>query len=158
MAHVSKLRIKRGKYGRSKVKAFLCLLQYPELVANPTTHLVIPRHTPILTTRQLVIASGISYHSLARALPRWVNFGYVVRREISFAGKFEYQLFDSGGTWLRLAYRNLPNYNLFVAELIAWQDYIPDDVVSDLIAMPFTQFVPTLDTMIRDFRNNGKRA
>ena len=136
----SRLQTKRGRYGSSKAKAFAVLRQYQWLPA-----------------RQLCISTGIGYHSLGRALPRWVGFEYVTRQPILIGGDFEYHLEPKGKKWLSLAAMYLPNYWRFMAELKAWQDDLPDDTGDNLITSPFNEFVSTLDKMIKEFQKNNEK-
>lgn len=137
----SKLEVKQGRYGSSKVKIFTILSSYTWL-----------------NTRQLCLASGITYHSLARTLSRWVNFGYIKKRPIEIHGHYEYALLPKGKTWLSLASRYLPNYQVFIRQLNAWQAIMTDDVIEDFMIMPFNDFVASLNERIIDLKNNGKRA
>ncbi len=148
----SKLLDKQGRYGASKCKGFIVLASYPQLIVPTSSSLVIPRHNPIIPSRELCIVCGIPYRSLARALPRWIGFGYVGRRATASPGNFEYQLTNKAKSWLRLSELYLPNHQLFVNELLAWQYSVPSDVIADMLAMPFLKFVHRLDVMIRDFK------
>lgn len=136
----SKLEVKHGRYGKSKVKAFTVMSDgrwYP--------------------SKQLCILTGISYPSLGSALPRWDNFDYVDRQPILFGGRYEYQLTAKGKSWLRLAARFLPNYKVFIAELKAWQANMADAEVDELLSVPFNQFIASLDCMIREFKKNNRK-
>ena len=137
----SKLEVKQGKYGRSKVKCFTILSDgrwYP--------------------SKQLCVICGISYASLGSALPRWDNFDYVTRQPILFGGRYEYHLTAKGKSWLRLATRYLPNYRLFMAELKAWQRNLADAEVAELLSVPFKEFIDALDGLIKEFQKNNGRG
>jgi len=134
--YVSKLTTKRGKYGRSKTKAFTVLASFEKDIW--------------VTARVLCIYSGIGYRSLATALPRWYGFEYVDRRVALHIGNgdFEYKLLSRGKTWLRVAERNLPNFQLFISELEAWQSTLDEKFVLRLMGLGFLPFVAALDTAI----------
>ena len=137
----SRLLVKRGRYGSSKAKAFEVMsdgMWYP--------------------SRHLCLITGITYHSLGRTLPRWIRFGYVTREPITFCGDYEYHLELKGKRWLRLAKRYLPNCQLFLNELKAWQESLPDNTVDDLITAPFNEFVTTLNKMIAEFKKNNNKG
>jgi len=137
----SKLLTKQGKYGRSKAKCFTVMSDgrwYP--------------------SKQLCILTGISYPSLGSALPRWDNFGYVTRQPILLGGRYQYQLTVKAKRWLNLAARYLPNYQLFIAELKAWQANIADSEVDELLSMPFKDYIGALDELIKEFIKKGKNT
>lgn len=139
MAIESKLQIKKGKYGSSKVRAFTCL-----------TH-------GSWTSRQLCVLSGITYPSLGRALPRWVRFGYCIRQRIDAygAGDYVYQIEAKGRKWLQLAARYLPNYPLFMQQLNQWQEYISTGIEQELLSLPFSRFITELDKKIKEFQKQA---
>ncbi|MFC1952453.1 hypothetical protein ACFLV8_02270 [Chloroflexota bacterium] len=132
----SKLQIKRGRYGSSKVKAFSVL------------------NKGVLTARQLCVLTGIGYYSLARALPRWTRFEYVARDPILYGGFYEYALTAKARMWLRLAAQYLPNYALFVQELNTWQDNLAEPTINLLMRMRFNDFTQELDFMVKEFQEN----
>lgn len=127
---MGKLLIKRGKYGRSKVKAFTVLSQDPG---------------QWLSSRELCLWSGIGYRSLARALPKWYTWEYVSRRPCTTygLGDYEYKLQARGREWLAIARAELPNYGRFISELMAWQAHIRPKW-TEFMAMPFHKFVDSL--------------
>lgn len=131
---VSKLTTKRGKYGKSKVKAFFVLLAQGGW----------------LSSRSLCLYTGIKYRSLARALPRWYGFAYVNRQPclIMGQGDYEYILLSRGRDWLRLAEARLPNYKLFISELKAWQATLDSKTIQRYLSMGFLPFVSGLDDAI----------
>ncbi len=131
----SKLEEKQGRYGKSKVKAFTVLSDGRWYSA-----------------KQLCIMTGIAYPSLGSALPRWDNFDYVTRQPILLGGRYQYQLTAKAKRWLNLAARYLPNYQLFIAELKAWQANIADSEVDDMLSMPFKEFIASLDGLIKEFQ------
>ena len=102
---ITKLSTKRGRYGSSKLKAFTVLAGIPE--------------KQYLSVRQLCLMSGIDYHSLARALPKWVRWEYVARYPTTSIGEgdFMYRILAKGRSWLKLALAQLPNAHIFIAEL-----------------------------------------
>ena len=128
--YVSKLTQKRGKYGKSKVKAFFSLEE-----ANGRW----------ITARELCLLTGIGYRSLGTALPRWVGFGYVVRQpHLAFGqGDYEYKLLTKGKTWLKLAAGNLPNFPAFRQEQKAWQELV-ESSFTHLLSLGFVYFVEEL--------------
>lgn len=136
----SKLEVKRGKYGCSKVKGFAVLGSHGSGLWMPA--------------RQLCVYTGIGYYSLARTLPRWVRFGYVIRRPILFGGDYEYHLEAKGRAWLRLAVQYLPNYLLFMDDLRKWQSRLTDEGISDLLRLGFVPFTSKLEDMIHDTENS----
>src|ERR1035437_7294755 len=108
----STLATKRGAYGRSKFKAF-----------------TIFEHNlgDWLSTRFLCVSTGIPYHSLARHLPRWWDFEYVIRQPYIGIGDYGYQATEKSYGWLALAKTELPNAALFASELSDWQKAIRSD-------------------------------
>lgn len=136
----SRLSIKRGRYGASKAKAF-------EVMSDGKWY----------PSRQLVIASGVTYYSLAWALPRWVRFGYCTRMPIAFNGNYQYHLEPKAKQWLRLAKHYLPNCQLFLNELKAWQAQLSEDMVNHLITAPFVEFVTTLVGLIKEVQKNNAK-
>lgn len=139
---ISRLRTKRGAYGRSKVKAFTIL-------RNNQGHW--------LSTRYLCVATGIPYHSLARHLPRWWDFGYVTRQPCVGLGDYEYHATEKAYTWLKLARTELPNANLFLRELSEWRKVIEPDF-DKLLAMPFTKFIQAYAEAIKAFKRSQAKA
>jgi len=108
-------------------------------------------------SKQLCILTGITYPSLGSALPRWERFDYVTRQPILFGGKYQYQLLPKAKSWLRLAKLYLPNYKVFMGELAAWQRNLADAEVDELLSVPFSEFIASLDGLIKEFqKNNGK--
>ena len=138
----SRLRTKRGAYGRSKVKAFTILQSNNEYW---------------LSTRYLCVATGIPYHSLARHLPRWWDFGYVTRRPCVGMGDYEYRATEKAYTWLKLARTELPNANLFLSELSEWHKAIQPDA-DKLLSLPFTKFLPAYAKAIKAFKRSQAKA
>jgi hypothetical protein len=138
----SRLRTKRGAYGRSKVKAFTILQN---------------NHGHWLSTRYLCVSTGIPYHSLARHLPRWWDFGYVTRQPCVSLGDYEYHATDKAYSWLALARTELPNAKLFLSELSEWHKAIEPDF-DKLLAMPFTKFLPAYDKAINAFKRSQAKA
>ena len=138
----SKLRIKRGAYGRSKVKAFTIFQN---------------NHNDWLSTRYLCVATGIPYHSLARHLPRWWDFGYVTRQPCVGVGDYEYHATEKAYTWLALARTELPNAKLFLSELSEWHEAIEPDF-DKLLALPFTKFIPAYAKAIKAFKRSQAKA
>ena len=134
--YISKLTTKRGRYGRSKTKAFTVLASLGKDIW--------------VTTRILCIYSGIGYRSLATALPRWYDFEYVDRRVALHTGNgdYEYKLLPRGRSWLRVAERNLPNFRTFIAELEAWQSTLDQKRVLWLMSLGFLLFVAAFDAAI----------
>jgi len=105
------------------------------------------------TSRELCIATGITYHSLGRALPRWVGFEYLTRQPIEYGGSYAYRLEPKARKWLSLAQRFLPNYKLFIDELKHWQQQLNDNTINLLLSVEFKPFVATLNDMVREFKN-----
>ena len=141
-ARNSKLRTKRGAYGRSKVKAFTVLQN---------------NHGQWLSTRFLCVSTGIPYHSLARHLPRWWDFGYITRQPYVGLGDYEYHVLEKAYTWLALARTELPNAKLFLSELSEWQEAIQPDF-DKMMALPFTKFIPAYAKAIKTFRRGLVKA
>ncbi|MFC2033229.1 hypothetical protein ACFLUB_01730 [Chloroflexota bacterium] len=139
---VSKLRAKRGRYGRSKVKVFSVFR------SNPGEW---------LSTRFLCVCTGIPYHSLGRHLPRWHDFGYVVRQPCTGLGDYEYAARDKAYDWLSLSSQNLPNHKAFISELVAWQTAIKAEF-DKLLVMPFTKFLPAYAKAIKAFERSQIKA
>ncbi len=138
----SKLKVKRGRYGRSKVKCFSVFR------SNPGEW---------LSTRYLCLSTGIPYHSLGRHLPRWHDFGYVTRQPCVSLGDYEYTARDKAYDWLSLSSQNLPNHKAFISELVAWQTAIKADF-DKLLVMPFTKFLPAYAKAIKAFERSQTKA
>ena len=95
---VRSLKDRKGKYGMAKYKAFASL-----------------EHREWVTSRELILLSGLQYHSISRLLSRWTMWEYV-ERQLSYkfgAGTYKYQLTDRGRGWLKVARRDLPMANQF---------------------------------------------
>ena len=110
---VRSLKDRQGKYGMAKYKGFASL-----------------EHRDWVTSRELILLSGLQYHSISRLLPRWVMWEYVERR-LSYkfgAGTYEYRITDRGRGWLEAARRDLPMAGQFEDELRAWQKHIKADI------------------------------
>jgi hypothetical protein len=138
----SKLRIKRGAYGRSKAKAFTIFQN---------------NHGHWLSTRFLCVSTGIPYHSLARHLPRWWDFGYITRQPCVGLGDYEYHALEKAYTWLALAKTELPNAKLFLSELSEWQKAIQTDF-DKMMTLPFTKFIPAYEKAIKVFKRSQTKA
>ena len=132
----SKLRTKRGAYGRSKLKAFIVFQS---------------NHGRWLTARFLCVSTGIPYHSLARHLPRWRDFGYVIRQPCVGLGDYEYHATEKAYTWLALARTELPNAKLFLSELSEWQKAIQPDF-DKLLVIPLPSFYQHTLRLLRHLR------
>lgn len=134
---MSGLAVKRGKYGRSKVKAFYVFTQYSQRW---------------LSARQLCLLAGVPYRSLGRHLSRWLEFGYVERRynltQPQGGGTYEYRALDKALTWLSLAEAELPGYNTFINALIDWQTSLKP-YYNSFVSLGFVEFVKALDNSIR---------
>jgi len=143
----SKLSSKRGRYGSSKVKAFTVLARIPE------------KH--YLSVRQLCLLTGIDYYSLARALPKWVKWGYVTRYPTVSIGEgdYMYRLLSKGRSWLSLALEYLPNANKFIEELEFWQREIINQArFEEYRTLPFNEFVARLHELVRVSSFDGRRS
>ncbi|MFC1869861.1 hypothetical protein ACFLYE_01155 [Chloroflexota bacterium] len=138
----SRLRTKRGAYGRSKLKAFT-------IFQNNQGHW--------LSTRFLCVSTGIPYHSLARHLPRWWDFGYVIRQPCGGLGDYEYHATEKAHTWLALAKDELPNARPFLSELSEWQKAIQPDF-DKLMTLPFTKFIPAYAKVNKAFKKSQAKA
>jgi len=106
---VRSLKDRTGLYGKAKYRAFASL-EGREWVSS----------------RELVLLSGLKYHSISRLLPRWLMWEYV-DRQLSYrfgVGTYEYRLTARGRGWLEAARRDLPMASQFEAELRVWQKYI----------------------------------
>jgi hypothetical protein len=110
-----------------------------------------------LSTRFLCVSTGIPYHSLARHLPRWLDFGYVIRQPCVGLGDYEYRAANKAHTWLSLAETHLPNAQLFKSELLEWQKAVQSDF-NKMMALPFTRFIPAYEKAIRSFHRNQAKA
>jgi len=133
----SKLLVKRGAYGKSKTKAFA-------VMSNGAWH----------SSKELCCLTAISYPSLGRTLCRWIRYGYLTREPIEYGGKYIYCITPVGRKWLSLAKRYLPNYQQFIDELEAWQSFITEDAIDELMNCPFKEFLASLDNKINEFRRN----
>ncbi len=126
---VRSLKDRRGKYGMAKYKAFASL-----------------EHRDWVTSRELILLSGLRYHSISRLLSRWVIWEYVDRR-LSYkfgVGTYEYRLTDRGRGWLGAAKRDLSMASQFEVELRAWQRYIKPEIPK-LMQGKFKDVVRTLN-------------
>ncbi len=135
---ITKLSIKRGRYGASKLKAFSVLVEIPA------------KH--YLSVRQLCLMSGIGYYSLARALPKWVRWEYVARYPTTSIGEgdYMYQLLAKGRSWLKLALAQLPNAHIFTKELETWQSEIMYPVrFEEYRTLPFNDFILRLHELVK---------
>jgi hypothetical protein len=135
---ISRLASKRGRYGRSKLRAFTVLARVP------------PKH--YLSVRQLCLLSGIDYYSLARALPRWVVWEYVARYPTTAIGEgdFMYQLLVKGKSWLKLALVQLPNARIFTKELETWQTVVMHPTrFEEYRTLPFNDFILRLHELVK---------
>ncbi len=122
------LKDRQGKYGMAKYKAFASL-----------------EHRNWVTSRELILLSGLRYHSISRLLSRWVIWEYVDRR-LSYkfgVGTYEYRLIDRGRGWLEAARRDLPMASQFEAELRAWQKHIKPKIPG-LMAGKFKEVLAVL--------------
>ncbi|MFC1906925.1 hypothetical protein ACFLW8_02415 [Chloroflexota bacterium] len=139
--YTSKLATKRGKYGRSRTKAFTVLASNDKDIW--------------VTARVLCIYSGIGYRSLATALPRWYDFEYVDRRVALYTGNgdYEYKLLSRGTSWLKVAERNLPNFRTFISELEDWQSTLDEKSVLWFMSLGFLPFIAALDEAIAKAAN-----
>ena len=138
----SKLRTKRGAYGRSKVKAFTIFQG---------------NHGHWLSARFLCVSTGIPYHSLARHLPRWWDFGYVTRQPCVWQGDYEYHATEKACTWLAIARTELPNAKQFLSELSEWQKTIQPDF-DKMMTLPFTKFITAYAKAIKAFKRSQAKA
>lgn len=133
----SSLSKRRGDYGKRKYKVFTLLWS----IANTQGR------DGYLSTKELVIYSGIPYRSLTRCLPDWVEWGYVEKRPVTGGvkriGDFEYKILDHGISWLTLARDKLRNKNKFQTELKAQYTFGSRNF-EVLIGMSFNQLVHTL--------------
>lgn len=130
---VRSLKERSGKYGMAKYKAFASL-----------------EHRDWVTSRELILLSGLRYHSISRLLPRWVNYDYL-ERQLSYkfgVGTYEYRLKSRGRGWLEAARRDLPMATRFEAELRVWQRHIKPKIPG-LMAGKFKDVLAVL-------KNNGK--
>lgn len=118
---VSKLSVKRGRYGSAKLKCFTVL-------ANED----------FMSIRELSILSGVRYSSIPCA--RWIRYEYVERREAVIGG-YEYRLLAKGRRWLKLAREYLPNYSLFMGQLQEHRAKLSDKGVEKLLAVTWQEFV-----------------
>ena len=122
------LKDRHGKYGMAKYKAFASL-----------------EHQGWVTSRELILLSGLQYHSISRLLSRWVMWEYV-ERQLSYkfgAGTYEYRLTDRGRGWLEAARRDLPMANQFEDELRAWQKNVKPKL-TELMAGKFKDVLAIL--------------
>ena len=126
---VRSLKDRWGKYGMAKYKAFASL-----------------ERRDWVTSRELILLSGLRYHSISRLLSRWVIWEYV-DRHLSYkfgVGTYEYRLTDRGRGWLEAARRDLPMASQFEVELRAWQRYIKPEIPK-LMQGKFKDVVRTLN-------------
>lgn len=103
---VRSLRERTGIYGKAKLRAFAVL-----------------ENRDWMTSRELILLSGLPYHSISKLLSKWVGFGYL-ERHLSYkfgTGDYEYRLLSRGRDWLEVARRDLPAAKRFEAELRQWQ-------------------------------------
>jgi len=110
---VRSLKERIGKYGMAKYRAFASL-----------------EHRDWVTSRELLLLSGLRYHSISRLLCRWVNYDYL-ERQLTYkfgVGTYEYRLKSRGRGWLEAARRDLPMASQFDADLRAWQQYIKPEI------------------------------
>ena len=126
---------RRGCYGRSKFRVFIVLEQLGPKYGRDG----------YLSTRELVILSGLPYRSLTRLLINWVRYEYISRRVCSVwsRGDFEYKLEKHGEAWLKCAGERLYNKDMFFNALKEWVNFIlPHKDM--LLRMPFNSMVEYL--------------
>lgn len=126
---VRSLKERTGKYGMAKYKTFASL-----------------ERREWVTSRELMLLSGLRYHSISKLLPRWVNYDYL-ERQLSYkfgVGTYEYRLKSRGHGWLEAARRDLPMAGQFDADLRAWQRYIKPEIPK-LMAGKFKTMVKVLE-------------
>ena len=106
---VRSLKDRRGKYGYAKLRAFSSL-----------------EGREWIPSRELLLLSGLHYHSLSRLLLRWLSWGYVARQPTyKFGiGSYEYKLLARGEGWLEAARCDLPAAGQFGNDLQDWWQYI----------------------------------
>lgn len=141
MSHKSSLSKRTGNYGKRKYLAFRILSSVAEIRGRDG----------YLSTKELAIYSGVPYRSLTRALPKWVEWGYVERRQVQFhnkrrLGEFEYRLLIHGKSWLDLADKKLHTRHKFYDELRRWYLFGVFNK-SLLVACPFNKLVDILDVV-----------
>ena len=136
---VSSLAFRSGVYGRSKFMAFRLL---DENRGRP------------LTQRQIAFFACVSYPTLSR-LPLWWYWQYVGRYHVpvGVAGDstYRYKLLSKGRRWLHLAIAYLPAAPRFEAELAFWHKETAS-LRDEFMVMNVAEFVPRLDSLIREFR------
>ena len=135
---ITKLTTKRGRYAVRKFKAFSILAELPAGY--------------YCSVRELCLASGLTYYSLARALPNWVLWDYVTRYPMTECGQgdYMYRLLPHGRSWFRLAMVQLPNANLFRRELEIWRNQVMDKAMYEsLLTLPFNDFVTQLHELVK---------
>ncbi|MBI4188191.1 MAG: hypothetical protein HY529_03180 [Chloroflexi bacterium] len=136
----SSLSKRRGKYGRSKFRAFLVLSQLSIKYGREGW----------LGTRELAVLSGLPYRSLTRLLPKWVRYEYVERQACSVKGRgeFEYKLLPHGSAWVRVASKRLYNRHKFHDELKLWLNEVALPHYKLLLSMPFNAMVTYLNILL----------
>jgi hypothetical protein len=139
---VTKLSIKRGRYGASKVKAFNVLKDLPA--------------DQYLSVRQLCLWTGIDYFSIARALSNWTRWEYVARYPTTSIGEgdYSYRLLARGRSWLQLALSQLPNAPIFIEELSYWQREVIADKFARMRGLKFKNFVSELHALVQANRSS----
>lgn len=127
---VRSLRERRGKYGLAKYRAF-------SVLANRDW----------VTSRELLLLSGLKYHTITRLLQRWILYGYVERRlSLRYGvGSYEYRLLSRGLGWLQAASKDLPNAKAFARDLVQWQRAIKPRV-AELMQGTFQDVLEAVDT------------
>jgi len=139
----SKLSKKKGRYGCSKMKGFMVLQELPE--------------RRYMSVRQLCLWTGISYYSLARALPNWVRWQYTARQPTVAIGEGDYCycILAKGRSWRQLALEQLPNARIFLDELYYWRKLVmTSDRYERMRQLKFNDFVSELDRLIKANKGN----
>lgn len=105
-----KLSERSGKYGQAKCKAFYIMANRGDWISS----------------RELLLLTGLSYPVLAALLLRWTSYEYIERRlTYQFGiGTFEYRLKSRGRGCHEALRDKLPNYQMFIDELHEWLQYI----------------------------------
>ena len=129
------LAAKRGRYAASKVKLFLVLADMERYGF----------HSRFGNCRDLSVATGVPYNTVAVQMNRWWKYSYFSRRTVAglFGPVREFgRLLAKGETWLFLARHSLPNFPKFVVELETWQSFLAahPDFSAHLMNMPFEEF------------------
>jgi DNA-binding MarR family transcriptional regulator len=137
----STLSKRRGRYGRSKFRAFLVLQQ---LGRNPNYG-----RDGWLATRELAVLSGLPYRSLTKLIDKWLRYEYIERRPATITGRgdYEYRLLLHGEAWIKIANEKLYNRNKFHNELKEWVNFVLQGY-DTFMAIKFNEVVSVLDSLI----------